>query len=258
MALEQDIANLVQAANGLTQVVDGKIQQIDQQVAVKEAQVDQFLQEAPQHFILSTPLNNNAFLIGGAAGYGATGNVSVSAVHPYTRGFEGPYTADRGSATAASEESSTQTTPYYYGRYNKGPRASRGGIAGGWQGVSNGHVLRLSKPAGGQHNYANACVFSLNKHIKLSQFIFRAYVWVQSGPLYFGVGPYDSGGNNITIPSHKEWHPINQLCVCSEVTSKNNWRIRLTSPDAQEIYIAMMNIFAVEDIGNDFTLMNME
>ena len=40
MALEQDIANLVQAANGLTQVVDGKIQQIDQQVAVKEAQVD--------------------------------------------------------------------------------------------------------------------------------------------------------------------------------------------------------------------------
>lgn len=230
---------------------------LDSRVAAKEEKVERFLEEAPQNFILSPPLNSNAFLIGGAAGYGSTGNVTVTAAHPYTRGFEGPYTESKGSATAANEEAATQTTPYYFGRYNKGPRAQRGGIAGGWQGISNGHILKLTKPAGGAHPYNNACVFTLRHHVKLHKYIFRAYVWVQSGPLSFGFGPYNSGAN-IIVPSAKEWHPINQVIQSSEVTTKDNWRIRLKSDDEQEIYIAMMNIFAVEGAGNGFSLMNMD
>jgi len=255
MALEQDIADLVQASNNLTTVVDGKIQNIDQRVAVKEQQVDQFITEAPRNFILSQPLNANAFLINGATGYGASGNVSVSAAHPFTKGFEGPYTPEKGTATAASLDVASAIQPYWFGRYNKGPRARRGGLGGGWQGIGNGNILKLSKPAGGQHNYGNSCVFSLTHHVKLNSFIFRAYVWVQEGPLVFGFGPYDAGGD-IGVPTAREWHPVNQRINSSEVTSKDNWRIRLKSEGPQEIYIAMMNVFAVEGLDNNFSLMN--
>ena len=53
MALEQDIANLVESTNQLTSVIDNKAKtidakmaQLDSRVAAKEAQVDQFIQDA--------------------------------------------------------------------------------------------------------------------------------------------------------------------------------------------------------------------
>lgn len=53
MALEQDIANLVESTNQLTSVIDNKAKtidakmaQLDNRVAAKEAQVDQFIQDA--------------------------------------------------------------------------------------------------------------------------------------------------------------------------------------------------------------------
>ncbi|WP_275557319.1 hypothetical protein [Pseudoalteromonas sp. J010] len=53
MALEQDIANLIQSTDALTAVVDNKAQQLDSQMAAfdariakKEQDVDEFIQEA--------------------------------------------------------------------------------------------------------------------------------------------------------------------------------------------------------------------
>ncbi|WP_241651747.1 hypothetical protein [Pseudoalteromonas sp. PS5] len=53
MALEQDIANLIQSTDALTAVVDSKAQQLDSQMAAfdariakKEQDVDEFIQEA--------------------------------------------------------------------------------------------------------------------------------------------------------------------------------------------------------------------
>lgn len=43
MALEQDIANLVQAANDLTGVVDNKIQLINSELDAKKQEVDVFI-----------------------------------------------------------------------------------------------------------------------------------------------------------------------------------------------------------------------
>jgi hypothetical protein len=257
MSLEDSITRLVASNDAMAQSMEGQAEAINVALANQQKKVESMVEDATQHFPLPMPLNANAFMVGGATGYGAVGNVAISAVHPFTKAFEGPYAATKPTSVAIRESDATQAQPYWFGVYNKGPRANRGGLGDGWQGLGSGHLLKLAKPQGGQHDYNNACVFALNKHIKLSAFIFRAYVWIESGPLSFGVGPYDSGGN-VTVPSAGEWHVVNQLMRCSEVTSKNNWRIRLTSSEAQEIYIAMPNIFPVAGVGNNFTLMNVE
>ena len=57
MALEEDIANLVQAADNLIGVVDNKIQDIDQHIAVKESEVNAYLANARSEYghICTTP-----------------------------------------------------------------------------------------------------------------------------------------------------------------------------------------------------------
>eukprot|EP00730_Choanoeca_flexa_P007226 TRINITY_DN12298_c6_g3_i1.p1 TRINITY_DN12298_c6_g3~~TRINITY_DN12298_c6_g3_i1.p1 ORF type:complete len:516 (+),score=111.63 TRINITY_DN12298_c6_g3_i1:643-2190(+) len=69
--------------------------------------------------------------------------LSFEAVHPYTLCFEGPYLPTKPSNAAASCEQATQSNPFYFGRYYKGPRAGRGGLGDGWGGIGNGKILKV-------------------------------------------------------------------------------------------------------------------
>ncbi|HEY1165356.1 MAG TPA: hypothetical protein VGE90_09305, partial [Chitinophaga sp.] len=81
---------------------------------------------------------------GRPVGFNYNGAMSVQAVHPYTKGFEGPYLSAAPAGAAASPEDATETNPYWYGAFNKGPRATRGGLADGWGSLPGGKILRIT------------------------------------------------------------------------------------------------------------------
>ncbi|BDU51690.1 hypothetical protein [Haliovirga abyssi] len=76
-------------------------------------------------------------------GYSTTG-MTIEAVHPYTKAFEGPYVATSPANATKDVESATKTTPYWFRRYYKGPRISRGGLGDGWNGRGDGHILKVT------------------------------------------------------------------------------------------------------------------
>ena len=45
---------------------------------------------------------------------------------------------------ANSRANATNSSPFNYGTYNKGPISNRGGLAGGW-GATSGKILKLKK-----------------------------------------------------------------------------------------------------------------
>ncbi|MBM2886803.1 hypothetical protein JFK97_20660 [Chromobacterium phragmitis] len=79
-----------------------------------------------------TLLDENAI----PAGFSVLGNGAViKAVHPFTKGYEGPYLEMKpANATATSPANATQDNPYWYGKFYMGARSERGGLADGWGG----------------------------------------------------------------------------------------------------------------------------
>lgn len=173
------------------------------------------------------PLVRNAFRQNGDAGgalasLSAGGSVTISAVHTYKYGFESPYAPDQASANAyaATLADATQSTPYWYGRYNMGPRFRRGGLNGGWGGTGGGNLLRIQKPAepaGENSRYFDACYMNLPFNMKHNQYRARFWVWSDAG-LRFRMGYSDSAGT-VTIPSTGTWHYIDTRITMSQITS---------------------------------------
>ncbi|ODB41069.1 hypothetical protein BB427_11295 [Pseudoalteromonas sp. BMB] len=208
--------------------------------------------------LLTMPLNKNAFLqpVDGKSpldGFGAMGSVEIEAVHPFTKGFEGPYLSDAPAEVAETIDEATQEKPFYYGRYYKGPRASRGGLSDGYGGVPNGNILKIFKPAGEHHFWKNSVFINVDS-FKHNQLRFRAYVYVARGPASFDVSYLDDGGQ-ITIPSVGQWHFIDEVITKSEVT-KGFLTLNIDHADECELYIAMLNIHAIQGAGNDATIIN--
>ncbi|WDE04686.1 hypothetical protein SG34_025710 [Thalassomonas viridans] len=83
MALEQDIAELVQASNNLTGVVDNKMQSIDARIASKEAEVDNYLASARgENAIYRQTKNQFGNLTGDSLDYFAkNGGITISVSH---------------------------------------------------------------------------------------------------------------------------------------------------------------------------------
>lgn len=71
-------------------------------------------------------------------------NLVLEAVHPYTKGFEGPYTPREPDSHADSVDAATGEQPYWFGVYHKGTRVARGGLADGWHSFTNGHILKIT------------------------------------------------------------------------------------------------------------------
>jgi hypothetical protein len=207
---------------------------------------------------LAMPLNYNAFLHdlgnGHLDGWGQRGDVTIQAVSPLTRGFEGKYIPTRENGMVDRDELATESTPRWFGVYNKGPRVRRGGLYDGWGGQSGGKILKIHKPAGELHAYLNSCMFQLIETFKRRKFRFRGYVWIEAGALSFDIGNTSDGGQ-INIPSAKQWHFIDIIVNQSEVCS-TYMNINIDHSEECELYIAMLNISAIEDEGNHSTVIN--
>ena len=74
--------------------------------------------------------------------------MSISAVHPFTQCFEGPY-CDNCAAQyphpARTCNEATEQRPYIFGTWTMGPRSGRGGLSGGWAGYRDGKILIFSR-----------------------------------------------------------------------------------------------------------------
>ena len=214
--------------------------------------------------VLSMPLNKNAFLIADENGnplhgYAAIGEIQMSAVHPFTKGFEGPYRGTAPTNTASSIATATETSPYFFGRYYKGPRASRGGLADGFHSLASagkrGHLLKVYKPAGEQNNYKNSVLIPV-EHFKRTRVRLRGYVYVAKGALSFDLSAVDSG-SQINIPSLGEWHFIDEIVGSSEVT-RGYLYLNIDHAEECEMYFAMLNVHAVQGYDSQETLINRE
>lgn len=119
--------------------------------------------------------NSYIYLLDGSkpAGYNVDGNITIEAVHPFTKGFEGPYCPTAPAGAAASVDAATASTPYWFGVYNKGGRISRGGLADGWGGCPDGHILKIT----GNSNSNNCYVtFPFERNVFPKTYRFRAWI----------------------------------------------------------------------------------
>lgn len=257
MPLSVAVTNAIAKVDELVTLVKGQFTKWDNQVKGKVAELENWRNNYKYNESLTMPLNYNSFLEDLGNGrldrWGILGTVQIESVHPYSKGFEGPYTELKPSTAVNHPSDATPEHPYWFGRYYAGPRTSRGGLSGGWGGTT-GHILKITKPAGSQHNYNNAAVFSLLEEFKRSKFRFRGFVYIAKGPKYFHLRHLDDGGQ-INVPTLNEWHFIDVVVNGSNITT-SSMRISLDSADECEVYIAMMNIHAITAEGNGSSLIN--
>ena len=192
--------------------------------------------------------------------YHARGNVKIEAVHPYTKGFEGPYVPSKGNSYASDPENATAEHPYFYGRYNKGPRIIRGGLAGGWGGISNGHILKLTYD-GSQAKYYNTGFFLAvsfdSSLVVLNKVRLQGYIKiVKGGKVGFGT---DSGyrgmprgfivDKSITDAAPQGWYKIDTIVGTSRTTnslSSSNFVMGFDCRQPFEVYVALLRVQPVE------------
>lgn len=180
------------------------------------------------------------------AGYDSRGKVVLKAVHPYTKGFEGPYLADKPGNATNSVESATESSPYWFGKYNKGSRATRGGLADGWHSLSDGRILKITGDNSGEHT----CIFfPFERNVLASRVHFKAWLKISSGKRV-GFGS-DSGHLNTvrgflltkeeTSGALDGWYQIDTIIDISEVTSLDDlaFSMGIEADGIFEVYLAL-------------------
>ncbi|NEN98163.1 MAG: hypothetical protein F6K50_22395, partial [Moorea sp. SIO3I7] len=180
------------------------------------------------------------------AGYRVLGNVNLEAAHPYTKGFEGPYVAEKPSNAASSVDTATQANPYWFRRYYKGSRASRGGLADGWNGLPDGRILKITGNNSAVHT---SVMFPFESNVLTNKVHFKAWLKITSGSkVGFGV---DSGYRNVvrgliitkeqTDDAPDGWYQIDAVIGTSEVTSLNGlaFSMGIEASGSFEVYLAL-------------------
>lgn len=209
--------------------------------------------------IIPTPLNlyKNSLMRavesdGRPVGYASRG-CTIEAVHPFTKGFEGPYCKTKPQNAVDDVDSATRETPYWYGVYNKGTRNLRGGLADGWGGIKDGHILKITSEPKEESKSIFPTVDTLGK---FSRVRIRVWVKVVSGTLYMGsTAGYFGGTSNSQKRQHgitKEdtdtapdgWLYVDKTIGISELTSLNGhaFCFGLNCDEVCEVYIAQPHL----------------
>jgi hypothetical protein len=185
------------------------------------------------------------------AGYSVLGNVTLEAVHPYTKGFEGPYVPDKPSNAATSVGTATEANPYYFGQYNKGLRASRGGLADGWGSFPDGRILKVT---GNNSVPSQTCIFfPFESNVLTNKVHFKAWLKIVSGAkVGFGVdaGYYPNspmGGAGLILTKDQTdaapdgWYQIDAVINISEVTNLGGttFSMGIETNGTFEVYLAL-------------------
>ncbi|TDF41890.1 hypothetical protein EYS14_03340 [Alteromonadaceae bacterium M269] len=246
------------ASHVLAQEVAGKMAQIDSKVNEATDDLDEFRANVKNvipmnHNLFSNSLMRSVEPEGHPTGFASVG-CSIEAVHPYTRGFEGIYRDLPPGNAAPSPELATETNPYWYGRFNKGARIRRGGLAGGWGGISDGHILKItSTPANAAKLFRlPSTSFGVFRIIGL-----RFWIKIVSGSLAIGndAGLHIRNGSNalpnlitkeLTGTGQDGWYLYDGTISVSEVTTitDNVLNFGLPHDVPCEIYIGTPYMYA--------------
>jgi len=150
-----------------------------------------------------------------------TSTMQIEAVHPFTKGFEGPYSPSKPANAVDNVDDATGSNPYWFGRYWKGPRAARGGLADGWMGRSDGHILKITGRRDASSRSSNIYVmFPKEQRVLTARLLFRAWVKITKGAIDFGT---DMGVNPqitrvMTETAPQGWYFINRIFDSTHVT----------------------------------------
>ncbi|NEO43621.1 MAG: DUF342 domain-containing protein [Moorea sp. SIO4A3] len=180
------------------------------------------------------------------AGYRIHGNVTIDAAHPYTKGFEGPYVAEKPSNAASSVDTATLANPYWFRRYYKGARASSGGLADGWRSLPDGRILKITGDNSADHT---SVYFPFESNMLTNKVHFKAWLKITTGSkVGFGVA---SGHGNLargliitkeqTDEAPDGWYQIDAVIGISEVTNLDSWAFSMgiEARGSFEVYLAL-------------------
>jgi len=209
-------------------------------------------------FPLAPNLIHNSYMnrvtLGVPDGYSVLGSITIEAVSPYTKAFEGPYVSTavhdaNPSGYVTDPELATSTTPYWFGNYFKGPRISRGGMADGWHSFNDGKILKIT----GTGVTTGHCSIFLPKELNNlgAKWIFNAFVKITKGT-HFTVGAdagYNRGNTGYSVTKAvadagpQGWVRFSTLLNTSQITSIDGLAISMAIlPDANgdiEGYVAL-------------------
>ena len=192
--------------------------------------------------------------------YHSRGNLKIEAAHPYVKGFEGPYVPTRPSNAAATPDEADKDHPYYYSRYNKGPRLGRGGLASGWGGINDGHILKITYDGSQAKSYGTGFFLAMSfdsSLVALNKVRFQGYIKIVQGP-EVGFGS-DSGykgqprgyviKKEITDAAPQGWFKIDTVINTSRTVSSltsSNFVMGFDSRYKYEVYLALPRIQPIE------------
>jgi len=238
-------------------------QQVNDLVNYGKSKIDGFIAGARGKFPLPENLIANSFMIdvdsntGAPVGYSAQG-VTIQAVHPFTKAFEGPYVAEKPANAVDDPELADADHPYWFGKYYKGPRIGRGGLAGGWGGITNGHILKI---VGSNASYSWRGVwFPFKKLAHVTKVGFRAWLKIVKGSK---VGFGEDSGIEGTVTGHivtkeeADSHPQGWILVdfvysTSDVValSGNAFVMGFSNNEEIEVYLALPYAYIPFDVKN--------
>jgi hypothetical protein len=147
--------------------------------------------------------------------------MQIEAVHPFTKGFEGPYVESKPENAVDNVDDATGSNPYWFGRYWKGPRAARGGLGDGWMGRFDGQILKITGRRDAAESISNIYVmFPKERRILTARLLFRAWVKITKGAIDFGtdVNVYPQITRAMTETAPQGWYFINRIFDSSHVT----------------------------------------
>lgn len=187
------------------------------------------------------------------SGFSSLGNISLEAVHPYTKAFEGPYVPVKPSNAAASVDQASGSSPYWFGVYNKGSRANRGGLADGWGSFNGGKILKISGDNSSAHSMA---YFPFERNVLTNKVHFRAWVKIVKGQeVSFGTDAgYGNTSRGLTITKGMTdsgtdgWYRIDAVVGISQITHLygNAFSMGLKGNDI-EVYLAVPHLNVVDN-----------
>ena len=210
------------------------------------------MQHEHPHYESIEVLNYNQDFSNGTTGVSVSGDISISTVDALWKGFEGNYWSAGQRANfnnfANSRANATNSSPFDYGTYNKGPISGRGGLSGGW-GTMTGNILKIEK-TGTTNNYTSRIGFNVRPNLRVhkSEYTgFRGYVWISSGygsdSRTITLGYLDSLPG-FTVPTLDEWHYVDWVGSHSDINSGNR-HMGFGASGTRQIFLAYPTVYAI-------------
>jgi len=179
-------------------------------------------------------------------GFDKKGSLQLEAVSPYTQCFEGAYWKEKQPSAAESCDQATGTNPYWFRRYYKGSRASRGGMASGWSSTPNGKILKIS---GGNSETYNTVILPFESTLLTDKVLLKAWVKIVKGEkVCFGDNAAGYGdtcrGYSIdkqtTDTAPEGWYRLNKVISIPKVTNLTQYALSMgVQGDDVEVYLAL-------------------